>query len=59
VLSAYWVVTAGLAPTALSVVAGDHDLYKEEGKYSQRVLFTVSVSTASVSKSQCGWRLSV
>ena len=38
VLSAYWVVTAdhctaGLAPTALSVVAGDHDLYKEEGKY--------------------------
>jgi elastase-1 len=37
VLAAYWVVTAGhctagLSPSALSVVAGDHDLYVEEGK---------------------------
>ena len=43
VLSAYWVVTAGhctagLTPTALSVVAGDHDLYKEEGKCRMSLL---------------------
>jgi secreted trypsin-like serine protease len=49
VLSAYWVVTAGhctagLLPAALSVVAGDHDLYKEEGKHRMAdagVLFSV------------------
>jgi secreted trypsin-like serine protease len=40
VLSAYWVATAGhctagLSPSVLSVVAGDHDLYAEEGKHGQ------------------------
>nr|CAD7593660.1 unnamed protein product [Timema genevievae] len=41
ILSSYWVVTAGhcvrtVNLTTLTVVAGDHDLYKEEGK-EQRV----------------------
>ncbi|XP_066992186.2 trypsin-1-like [Anabrus simplex] len=49
VLSAYWIITAGhcvagLAPHQLAVVAGDHNLYQEEG--TEQRLYVVRTETS-------------
>ncbi|XP_021932320.1 trypsin-1-like isoform X1 [Zootermopsis nevadensis] len=53
VLANYWVLTAGhctagLSPTALSVVAGDNDLYTEEGREQRSYVIRVVTTNFAI-----------